>query len=361
MINKLSTSNLLFLTLVSIEASLVILLSISLQAYIYPTLFAIILVYISIPAIELLEKKCQLPRVLAVGLIFIIQLFIILIILFKGLPFVVLEITSLLKTLPKKISYLMNNINGFADQLGFDLNLENSVIEQKVSKLFTNLSELDTNAIKKTFAIAQGTANQLISTISWIVNLILIPILFFFIGIHYDGILDSIEAYTPIKYRIHFSNLLQEINLIISSFLRGQLLLMLALSICYSIGFNIVGVPYATALGILTGTMSFIPFLGTMTGMTIALFSLYSIQSTLYSFVGLGAVYCITGTLESLVLIPYFIGNSLGMSTFTSLIVLIIATKELGGIGLLLGIPIGAVLKHMFLSFATVCRNHKII
>ena len=358
---KISTSNLLFTGLIAIELGLVLLLAISLQAYIYPTLFAVILVYISIPAIELLEKKCQLPRAFAVGVIFIIQVFILLLILLKGLPFIIYEVTSLLKTLPKQIGYLLNNFNDYAEQIGIDLNLENSIIEQRVSQFFTNLSELDINALKRTFAFAQGTANQLLSTITWIVNLILIPILFFFIGIHYDGILDCIEKYTPTKYRTHFSNLLQQINLIISSFLRGQLLLMSALAVCYATGFNLVGVPYATALGILTGILSFIPFIGTMTGMTIAIFSLYSIQSSFYSFIALGAVYCITGTLESLVLIPYFIGNSLGMSTFTSLIVLIIATKELGGIGLLLGIPIGAILKHLFLSFADICKAHKII
>ena len=173
---KISTSNLLFTGLIAIELGLVLLLAISLQAYIYPTLFAVILVYISIPAIELLEKKCQLPRAFAVGVIFIIQVFILLLILLKGLPFIIYEVTSLLKTLPKQIGYLLNNFNDYAEQIGIDLNLENSIIEQRVSQFFTTISELDINALKRTFAFAQGTANQLLSTITWIVNLILIPI-----------------------------------------------------------------------------------------------------------------------------------------------------------------------------------------
>ena len=101
-------------------------------------------------------------------------------------------------------------------------------------------------------------------------------------------------------------------------------------------------------------------FLGSFVGMSVAFFSLLASQANLMNLLGLGAVYLCTGTLESLVLI-YFIGNSLGMSTFASLIVLIIATKEIGPIGLILGIPLAAIFKHLFLSFASVCQEQKII
>lgn len=356
-----SKQSLLFTTLVSIEVAFLILLAISLREYIYPATFAIILVYISIPAIALLERKCRLPRVFAVGLIFLCQLIIVCLILLKGLPFIFIEVTSLLKKLPSHVGELLSNINTTAAQYGINLNMENSLLEQKVSEFFKNLASLDINALRRTVAFAQGTASQLILSFTWIINLLLIPILYFFIGIHYDEILLCIEKYTPKKYRSQVSNLLQEVSHIMSSFLRGELLLISSLAICYTIGFNLVGVPYATALGILTGLLSFIPFLGSLTGMTIAVFSLYSVQGSIYSLLSLGAVYLITGTLESLILIPYLIGNSLGMSTFTSLIVLIIATKELGAIGLILGIPIAAILKHLFLSFAEVCQANKVI
>ncbi len=210
-------------------------------------------------------------------------------------------------------------------------------------------------------AFAQGTANQLLTTLTYIIYLLLVPLLYFFIGIHYDEILECIEKYTPKKYRSQLSNILLETNNIFSCFLRGELLLITSLAVCYTIGFNLVNVPYATALGILTGIISFIPFIGSATGMTIAFLSLYASQGGAYAFISLAIVYSVTVTLESIFFIPYFIGNSVGMSTFTSLIVLIIATKELGGIGLLLGIPIAAVFKYLFLSYAEICKKENII
>lgn len=357
----LSTKTQLFLTLVTVELCFILLLAVSLHEYIYPTLFAIVLVYVSIPAITILEKRLQLPRAIAVGCIFVLQILIIATIFIYGLPFVITEVSSVLKTLPVQVSKLMKHFNQFAQENGIILDLENSAFEKKLSAFFKNLANLDINALKRTMAIAQGTANQLMSTLSWIINLMLIPILYFFLGIHYEEIFTCIEKYTPTSYRKQVSLHLHELNTILSSFLRGELLLISSLAICYTIGFNIVGVPFATGLGILTGILSFIPFIGSLTGMIVATFSLYAIQASTYSFVSLGMVYMITGTLESLILIPYFIGNSLGMSTFASLIVLIVATKELGGIGLILGIPLAAIIKHLFLSFASVCRRYEII
>ena len=361
MINRISTKSLLFTTLITIEIFGIILVGISLREYIYPTTFAIILVYISLPAIEFLEKKCRLPRSLAVGLIFILQLLVIITITLRVLPFIIKEMTSLLRSLPQNAQGALNSVKTIAEQNGITLYLENGLVESKVRDFFDNLSKLDINALKRTFAIAQGTANQLIGYFSWIINIILIPILYFFIGIHYDQILKCIETYTPSRHRKQLSNLLQDLNTILSSFLRGELLLVTSLAICYIIGFNSVGVPNPTTLGIITGLLSFIPFIGSFTGMTLATLSLYAVQGSTFAFAGLGLTYLIIGTLESLILIPYFIGNSLGMSTFTSLIVLIIATKEIGAIGLILGIPIAAILKHLFLSFAEVCKREQII
>lgn len=361
MINRISIQSFLFAALITTELLGILLVSVSLREYIYPTTFAVILVYISLPAIEFLEKRCRFPRPLAVGLIFTLQLIIIITIAFRGLPFIIKEMTSLLRSLPQNVQGALNSVKTIAEQNGITLYLENGLVESKIRDFFDNLSKLDINALKRTFALAQGTANQILGYFSWITNIILIPILYFFIGIHYDQILKCIETYTPTKYRKQLSNLLQELNTILSSFLRGELLLVTSLAICYIIGFNSVGVPNPTTLGLITGLLSFIPFIGSFIGMTLATLSLYAAQGSTYTFVALGLTYLIIGTLESLILIPYFIGNSLGMSTFTSLIILIIATKEIGAIGLILGIPIAAILKHLFLSFASICKKEQII
>ena len=359
---KFVTKNqILFSILILLEVAFVLLLAISLHEYVYSTTFAVIFVYISLPAIKFLESKCKLPRFFAIGLIFIFLSCIVLAILLVGLPYIAREISALLLSLPKLIHTIANNINQLSESYGSSISIESGIIEQQVTKFIKNLTDFDANTFNRIMALAHGTASQLLISLTYIVYLLLIPLLYFFIGIHYDEILNCIEKYTPKEYRAQLSNILLEINNIISSFLRGALLLIASLAVCYTIGFNIVEVPYATALGILTGVLSFIPFIGSATGMTIAVLSLYAANGNVVSFIGLAIVYGITATLESIFFIPYFIGNSVGMSTFTSLIVLIIATKELGAIGLLLGIPIAAVFKYLFLSYANVCKQAKIL
>ncbi|MEC8882112.1 MAG: AI-2E family transporter [Pseudomonadota bacterium] len=358
---SITKNQVLFATLILIEVAFVLLLAVSLHEYVYSTTFAVIFVYISLPAIKFLENTCKLPRFFAIGLIFIFLLCIVLAILLVGLPYIAREISSLLLSLPKLIHSIANSINQLSESYGSSISIESGIIEQQVTKFIKNLTDFDANTFKRVMALAQGTANQLLLSLTYIIYLLLIPLLYFFIGIHYDEILDCIEKYTPKKYRAQLSNILLEINNIISSFLRGELLLIASLAICYTIGFHIVGVPYATALGILTGVLSFIPFIGSATGMTISILSLYAANAGIYSFVSLAIVYAITATLESIFFIPYFIGNSVGMSTFTSLIVLIVATKELGAIGLLLGIPIAAIFKYLFLSYAETCRKAQIL
>ena len=357
--SKYSTN--LFTALISVEIAAILFIGFSLREYVYPATFAVILVYVSLPAIEFLEQKCRLPRVIAVGLIFIFQLLILTAITVRGLPILFREISSLLKTLPSSARNVLDGINQLSEQYGLGLSMANGALEQKVSNFFRNLAQLDVQALQRTVAFAQGTANQLISYVSWFVNILLVPILYFFLGFHCDQIIAGIERYTPTRYREKLSHLLQELNTILSCFLRGQLMLILSLGTCYIIAFNAIGVPNATTLGVVTGILSFIPFIGSLTGMTIATLSLYATKASVVAFATLGAAYLLIGTLESIIFIPYFIGNSLGMSTFTSLIVLIIATKEIGAIGLILGIPIAAILKHLFLSFADLCRAEKVI
>jgi predicted PurR-regulated permease PerM len=359
--NLLSRNQVLLTSLIIFEVMFIILLCASLNEYIYPTTFAIIFVYISIPAIKFLEERCKLPRFFAIGLIFILLFCLTLSVILIGIPYIASEISNLLLSLPKHIHSISNSIKAVADTYDLSISIESDILEQQSIKFIKELTAFDSNALNKTMAIAQGTANQLLLTVTYIIHLLLIPLLYFFIGIRYDKILHHIIEYTPKKYRPRFKNTLIEINNIISSFLRGELLLITSLAICYTIGFHLVGVPYATALGILTGILSFVPFIGSATGMTIALLSLLSTQSNLYTFISLGLVYFITATVESILFIPYFIGSSVGMTTFTSLIVLIIATKELGGIGLLLGIPIAAVLKFLFLEYTEVCRKAEVL
>ena len=123
MINRISTKSLLFTTLITIEIFGIILVGISLREYIYPTTFAIILVYISLPAIEF-RKKCRLPRSLAVGLIFILQLLVIITITLRVLPFIIKEMTSLLRSLPQNAQGALNSVKTIAEQNGITLYLE---------------------------------------------------------------------------------------------------------------------------------------------------------------------------------------------------------------------------------------------
>lgn len=330
---------------------------VGLGQFIYPVIIACIVLYISLPAIDLLERYTKLARYIAVSIIFIIQLYIIVKIITQGLPYILAETQKLLLALPNLIKNIVNYTNNTLATYNIDFQMESKILEDKSTVFFKDLAALNYVTLENTLSLATDTASHIIGHLMWIVDLVLIPLMYLFLGINYKSIIHGIQNNTPVFLKEEMHLLLLKSNDIFAAYIRGQIILVCTLAAGYSTGFMLIGLPYGFTLGIITGLLSFVPYLGTIIGFVTSSLILFTLDSNILAYLSLYSVFIVVHGLEYSVLIPSLVGQHVGLSFFTSFIALLIGASNFGVIGAVFAMPLTAIGKHIFERLKIYCHQ----
>ncbi len=175
-----------------------------------------------------------------------------------------------------------------------------------------------------------------------LLKLILIPLFAYYLLHDWDTISRMLHDRLPYQSRETTLRLASEMDAMISAFLRGQFTVCLILAIFYSIGLFIVGIPFALAIGLVSGLLAFIPYVGLITGFcAAALMSLWTFGMDQH-LLGVLIVFGIAHLTEAFYLGPKVMGDKLGLHPLVILLALTIAADRFGFAGVLLAIPVTA-------------------
>jgi len=175
-----------------------------------------------------------------------------------------------------------------------------------------------------------------------LLKLMLIPLFTYYLLHDWDNINHMVHKRLPRQSRTLVLRLTSEMDVIISAFLRGQFTVCLILAAFYSISLFITGIPFALAIGLITGLLAFIPYVGLMTGLfAAALMSVLSFGIDQH-LPGVLLVFGLGHTLESFYLTPKVLGDKLGLHPLIILLALTIAADRFGFVGVLLAVPVTA-------------------
>jgi len=108
------------------------------------------------------------------------------------------------------------------------------------------------------------------SLIVWFAYLTLIPVVTFYLLRDWDILVGKVNDLIPRPYEKLVSKLAKQCDEVLAEFLRGQLLVMLAQAVLYSVGLWIVGLEFSLLIGMLAGLVSFVPYLGFIVGIGVA-------------------------------------------------------------------------------------------
>tara|TARA_B100002052_G_scaffold26983_1_gene20824 strand:- start:1109 stop:2047 length:939 start_codon:yes stop_codon:yes gene_type:complete len=302
-----------------------------------PFLVGIILAYVLNPIVKKLDK-IGLYHVISVILVLFLSLFL----FFGSFIFLIPIFLDQLEIVVKNMPILLDNISIYIRNFNDNLNIidENiysdyfaNFIESKSGQIFKYLLDFITISLNKTLAFFNLLGLLLIT-----------PIVTFYILYDWDQIIENINF----KFSSYLSKGLDKkitnINNVLSSFFRGQLIVNFILAIYYSFTLYIIGVEGSVSIGFLIGILSFIPYLGSLVGLLISL-SFTIIQFGSFNFILLVLLVFILGQLlESYYLSPKFVSRSVGLHPLFSMFVIIAAGAAFGVIGILLAIPISAVM-----------------
>ena len=222
-------------------------------------------------------------------------------------------------------------------QMQFDWVALRETVTQKVT------AHLSTNAD----ALVSSTLDTILlsgsSVVNGFVNLILIFFVLFYLLIDWNHFFKLLEGFIPPRFKDTARHLCMHTDGLLSQYLRGQILVILVMATFYSIGLSLVGMDGAIALGVFTGLMIIIPYIGIALGLGIGILSAILQFGFGPELIWVLAIFGIGQALEGFFLTPRLVGERIGLHPVAVLFALIIFGKLFGFFGVLLALPASAV------------------
>jgi len=179
-----------------------------------------------------------------------------------------------------------------------------------------------------------------------IFSLVLVtPVVAFYLIWDWNRMVATLDRWLPRRQAPVIRGLAAEIDKAIAGFVRGQTAICLILASLYGVGFALIGLNFGFVIGLLTGLLSFVPYVGTLTGMLIALAvaiaQFWPDWMPIASLIGLSIV---LQFLEGYILAPNMVGRVIGLHPVWLMFSLFAASYLLGFLGLLIAVPLAAAI-----------------
>ncbi len=199
-------------------------------------------------------------------------------------------------------------------------------------------------------AWATGTMGGFLETAATIVDMLVVPFFVFYILVDFPRWRDSTEDLIPQRFRDPFSRLFDEVGRILQSYVLGQILIAMLMGCMYAVGFAFLGVPAWAGIAALSGFLNVIPYVGTISGLLLASGFTLAHGGTLWQVGGVAAIFVAVQCIEGYYLTPRILGGRLRLHPMAVFLTLLIGGKLFGFLGILLAVPVTAVLQ-VFLKF----------
>lgn len=326
-----------------------------------PFLISALLAYMADPIVNRLERM-GLRRVTAVGVVFLVVTLLLVGVMLLIIPVLVRETVDLFQRLPgyaeklqeRLLPLLEEYLDVTLDPDTFDAAQIRSLIEEN----FSNIA----SAARATWGYISDQGGRFLI---WITGLFLIPLVTFYLMRDWQRALDAVRDLLPRKIEPVVVSLTKDCDEALGGFLRGQLLVMLGQGTIYAVGLWLIGLNNGLAIGAIAGLVSFVPYLGAILGVSLAVITAIvqdsasfglGVESQLVFLLLVALVFTVGQLVESFVLTPNLIGDRIGLHPILVIFTVLAGGFLFGFIGVLLALPVaaaGTVLVRFFY------RNYK--
>ncbi len=187
--------------------------------------------------------------------------------------------------------------------------------------------------------------------LGWLMNLVLIPVVTFYLLRDWDLLIKGIRELLPRKIEPTVSTLASEIDEVLGAFVRGQLMVMFALGAIYTAGLWLIGLDLAFIIGMGAGILSVVPYLGTVVGLVAAvLAAVFQFQDLFHTIMVL-LVFGTGQALEGMVLTPKLVGDRIGLHPVAVIFAVLAGGQLFGFLGILLALPVASALNVLVRHF----------
>lgn len=265
-------------------------------------------------------------------------------------PLLAQQVAGLAERLPGLANELQVLVNRWAPEL------YNFLGEERAAQFESGMSDL----LGTGLAIAGNILGQIMQSGLTFINalglLIVTPVVAFYMLLDWDRMVKAIDKLLPRKHQDEIRGVLKSIDEAMAGVIRGQVSVVLLLSVFYATGLTLAGLNFGLAIGLISGLLSFIPYVGFLVGMILSIgVALVQFWPDWIMIVVIAAIFFVGQFLEGNVLYPKLVGQSIGVHPVWLMFSLFCFSVIFGFVGLLLAVPmvaiVGVLVKFMLQKY----------
>lgn len=345
-------------SLIRVAAGLVFLAAITwlllaLESITTMVMVAFFLAYILNPLVERLDRL-GMGRSLAALIILLMGLLLFVGLLLVIIPAIVEEVTAFARLAPAYLSQLGELAFRVAEILSVkipqDWNEVTNLLVERGRELIPKTAQVFTQVISSVF-------KSTLHLMGAVLQLILVPVIAYYLMVSFTPIKKGLADLIPPYLRTQVLEKFGEIDQVLAGFVRGQVTIALILACLYTAGFVLIGIDLPVVLGMLSGILFIIPYVGTMFGAVFgSLMAVAKFGDVVHVLYVLGWI-AIVQTFEGYFLTPRIVGHAVGLHPVVYILALLIGAHLFDFVGMLVAIPVAAVLKVLLKTAVEAYRN----
>jgi predicted PurR-regulated permease PerM len=302
------------------------------QGFLVPICFSMLFALLLLPLSERLERR--LPRAMAI-IVCLVLVVLVLVAFVWLLSSQLMSFSEELSNISDKLAVFWNKLQAFLFK-NFGVKPTNK--NELVSKNLSTLQETGTRFLGSTISVTTGA----------LAVMTLIPIYIFCMLYYRDHFRRFMFQCISRENRDTFMNTIDNIQKVVESYISGLLIVIVIVAILNTIGLLIMGVPYAFFFGALAAVLTIIPYIGILIGALLpALFTLVQTGSLINAVIVIG-IFSFVQFLEGNFITPNITGSKVSINPFAAILALILGGEIWGASGMILAIPVVAILKVVF-------------
>ena len=307
-----------------------------------PFLVAAILAYIANPLVTKISslscKGFRLNRTFSTTAVMLLILLALLLLILIIVPMLQKQILLLIQKSPVYLAALKNHIEPLLlKHFGMSLDFDIAQIQQVVTEHWKTAGNIAKH-------IALVLSSQSMAIVAWVANLLLLPIVLFYLLLDWPMLVEKAQSLIPKPYLAKTTEIADEIDHVLGEFLRGQLSVMLLMGAFYAAGLWLAGLEFAVPIGLLSGLLGFVPYVGIGIGFVLAVISSLLQVGGFSQLIPVLAVFGIGQVLESMLLTPWLVGDRIGLHPLVVIFALMAGGQLFGFTGVLLALPASAAI-----------------
>jgi len=303
-----------------------------------PFAVAAMLAYLGDPLADRLERL-GLGRAWAATIVFMVLMIVLVGVLLLLIPLIARQVENVIENLPRYGEWAQNTAWPWLQaRLHLDPRMFDS--DRLLAAIKAHLGSIGDVAS----TVLGKVSRSGLGIVMWMTNLVLIPVVAFYLLRDWDRLVAKIDGMLPRSIQPTIAHLARESDKVLGAFVRGQLLVMLALGVFYGAGLTLVGLSVGPLIGMVAGLLSFVPYLGFIVGFVAAIIAALVQYGDWTHVLLVCGVFVVGQLLEGYVLVPRLVGEKIGLHPVAVIFAVLAGGSLFGFLGVLLALPAASVI-----------------